>query len=85
MMPRRKVYGQRRTVDALKPRRRTFSRLCGLKRIAKEEIHGWFTQGFDTVDLQGAKELLQVVSHEGEREGPAGVAKSVGSCVGSRR
>jgi predicted ATPase len=26
------------------------------------EIYGWFTEGFDTVDLQEAKALLQVVS-----------------------
>jgi predicted ATPase len=26
------------------------------------EIYGWFTEGFDTVDLQEAKALLQVIS-----------------------
>jgi adenylate cyclase len=26
------------------------------------EIYGWFTEGFDTVDLQEAKALLQVLS-----------------------
>ena len=27
------------------------------------EIYGWFTEGFDTVDLQGAKALLEELSH----------------------
>ena len=26
------------------------------------EIYGWFTEGFDTADLQEAKALLQVIS-----------------------
>ena len=26
------------------------------------EIYGWFTEGFDTVDLQEAKALLDVLS-----------------------
>jgi hypothetical protein len=26
------------------------------------EIYGWFTEGFDTVDLQEAKALLDVIS-----------------------
>ena len=26
------------------------------------EIYGWFTEGFDTVDLQEAEALLQVIS-----------------------
>jgi adenylate cyclase len=26
------------------------------------EIYGWFTEGFDTTDLQEAKALLQAVS-----------------------
>ena len=28
------------------------------------EIYGWFTEGFDTVDLQEAKALLEERSHE---------------------
>jgi len=27
-----------------------------------EEIYGWFTEGFDTVNLQEAKALLEVIS-----------------------
>ena len=27
------------------------------------EIYGWFTEGFDTVDLQEAKSLLEELSH----------------------
>jgi predicted ATPase len=27
------------------------------------EIYGWFTEGFDTVDLQEAKTLLEDLSH----------------------
>jgi predicted ATPase len=27
------------------------------------EIHGWFTEGFDTQDLQEAKELLEELNH----------------------
>ncbi len=27
------------------------------------EIYGWFTEGFDTVDLQEAKALLEELSH----------------------
>jgi adenylate cyclase len=27
------------------------------------EIYGWFTEGFDTVDLQEAKGLLEELSH----------------------
>ena len=26
------------------------------------EIYGWFTEGFDTADLQEAKAMLQVLS-----------------------
>jgi adenylate cyclase len=26
------------------------------------EIYGWFTEGFDTVDLREARALLQIVS-----------------------
>ncbi|HEV8712471.1 MAG TPA: hypothetical protein VGX03_06545 [Candidatus Binatia bacterium] len=26
------------------------------------EIYGWFTEGFDTVDLQEAKELLEALA-----------------------
>jgi predicted ATPase len=46
----------------------SLSRLC--RRQGKEEearpmlaeIYGWFTEGFDTVDLQEAKQLLQILS-----------------------
>jgi len=31
-----------------------------VRRLA--EIYGWFTEGFDTKDLQGAKALLEGVS-----------------------
>jgi len=27
------------------------------------EIYGWFTEGFDTKDLQGAKALLEELNH----------------------
>jgi len=27
------------------------------------EIYGWFTEGFDTVDLQEAKALLKELNH----------------------
>jgi len=27
------------------------------------EVYGWFTEGFDTVDLQDAKALLEELSH----------------------
>jgi len=27
------------------------------------EIHGWFTEGFDTKDLQEAKALLEELEH----------------------
>jgi hypothetical protein len=27
------------------------------------EIYNWFTEGFDTKDLQGAKALLETLSH----------------------
>ena len=29
-----------------------------------EEIYGWFTEGFDTKDLQEAKVLLEELSHQ---------------------
>jgi predicted ATPase len=28
------------------------------------EIYGWFTEGFDTADLQEAKALLESLEHE---------------------
>jgi hypothetical protein len=27
------------------------------------EIYGWFTEGFDTADLKGAKALIKELSH----------------------
>jgi predicted ATPase len=30
------------------------------------EIYGWFTEGFDTKDLQEAKALLEELSRSGE-------------------
>ena len=38
----------------------------GKKKEAHEmlaEIYGWFTEGFDTKDLQEAKALLEELSH----------------------
>jgi predicted ATPase len=38
----------------------------GKKEQARQllaEIYGWFTEGFDTADLQEAKALLQELSH----------------------
>ncbi|HJY81627.1 MAG TPA: hypothetical protein VKK81_11160 [Candidatus Binatia bacterium] len=32
------------------------------------EIYGWFTEGFDTVDLTEAKALLEELGGQGERE-----------------
>jgi predicted ATPase len=34
-------------------------------RALLEEIYGWFTEGFDTADLQEAKALLGALSEEG--------------------
>ena len=38
----------------------------GKKEAARQmlaEIYGWFTEGFDTKDLQEAKALLKELSH----------------------
>jgi hypothetical protein len=38
----------------------------GKKNKARQmlmEIYGWFTEGFDTVDLKEAKALLEELSH----------------------
>jgi len=38
----------------------------GKKEEARQmlaEIYGWFTEGFDTKDLQGAKALLTALNH----------------------
>jgi hypothetical protein len=32
------------------------------------EIYGWFTEGFDTVDLKQAKALLDELSNQGQSE-----------------
>ena len=31
-------------------------------RVLLEEIYGWFTEGFDTTDLQAAQGLLEVLA-----------------------
>jgi hypothetical protein len=33
-------------------------------RTLFSEVYGWFTEGFDTVDLQEAKGLLEALSRE---------------------
>ena len=35
-------------------------------RAMLAEIHGWFTEGFDTADLKEAKELLEELSYQPE-------------------
>jgi predicted ATPase len=51
-----------------------FSQYQGKKKQAHQllsEIYGWFTEGFDTKDLQEAKALLEeltIFSHSEEKE-----------------
>jgi adenylate cyclase len=35
---------------------------CAAARELLSEVYGWFTEGFDTADLQEAKELLEALS-----------------------
>jgi hypothetical protein len=43
-------------------------------------LYGWFTEGFDTLDLREAKALLDAISSEGDRsDGLAAGARRRGS------
>ena len=47
---------------SLSPAVATTGQACRSPPAAGAEIYGWFTEGFDTADLQEAKVLLEELS-----------------------
>ena len=45
------------------------------------DVYRWFTQGFDTADLEKAKRLLEDLVHRGYSEGDASQRADVGTFV----
>jgi adenylate cyclase len=49
---------------------------CAKARQLLAEVYGWFTEGFDTPDLQEAKALLEALSSRSTgHRAPRGVAR----------
>jgi predicted ATPase len=57
-----KIAGQRGSVEARKPEERPSSALAEAHHMLTE-VYNWFTEGFDTKDLQEAKTLIEELGH----------------------